>query len=253
MKIIIIIALLLLQYSCSTNKSQPLVGHWIEIMPANPQIIQGVTLNTDGTATSIGMATLQYEKWKSEENKTIIPYGKSIGNGQTIDFSDTLNIIKVTPDTLVLGKYGMYQVAYTKVIHPDSIPPFNIVDSLAVSPDLGEVMERKYQGILPATSSPGIEYTLLLYNQRHSGDGVYKLTQRYIEAENGKDVIIITYGRQYTLRGDAVNPDAVVYQLIPFASAKPINLLFQDNKLEFLNKDFQRADSKLNNTLTLVP
>lgn len=134
----------------------------------------------------------------------------------------------------------------------DSIKDINILDSLEMDPSLGELMERKFQGILPAASCPGIEYTLLLYNQKFSGDGVYKLTARYIEAENGKDSVTISYGNQYTLRGDATNKDAVVYQLISFKSSDLINiLLLKDGNLEMLNKEFERAESKLNYTLKL--
>ena len=35
-----------------------LIGNWIEIMPVNVQFTQGVTLQKEGVASSIGMATL---------------------------------------------------------------------------------------------------------------------------------------------------------------------------------------------------
>lgn len=237
--------------SCNSINKDQFVGNWIEVMPANPQIVQGVTLNADGSASSIGMATLLYEKWKPEADNMLILWGKSVGNGQTIDFSDTLNIIKVTPDSLILGKFGSYRICYTKAADLNNIKPFNVLDSLKLQQDCGEVIERKYQGILPAASCPGIEYTLFIHNQQHSGDGVYKLTQRYIEAEDGKDKSVISYGRQYTLRGDAVNPDAVVYQLVPFGWGETVNFLLEDNNLVLLNAKLERAKSELNYTLTL--
>ena len=54
--------------SCNAGKGSvtenELKGNWVEVMPANQQIVQGVTLEEGGKATSIGMATLKYERWK---------------------------------------------------------------------------------------------------------------------------------------------------------------------------------------------
>ena len=69
-------------------------GNWIEVMPVNKQYVQGICFQSGGKAESIGMATLKYESWKVWEGKQkLILTGKSIGNGQTIEFSDTLDII----------------------------------------------------------------------------------------------------------------------------------------------------------------
>lgn len=127
-----------------------------------------------------------------------------------------------------------------------SMQAVNITDSLTIISTLGELEERIFEGTLPAASCPGIEYTLWLYNQKHSGDGVYKLIQTYIQAEDGKDVTFISFGKQYTLKGDATDSDAVVYQLIPFEAADTLNLLYKDGNLELLNSDFERAASSLN-------
>lgn len=240
--------------SCATTvDNSQLIGNWIEIVPSAPELVQGMTLTADGSASSIGMATLKYQRWQSTSDSQLILWGESIGNGQTIDFSDTLKIIRVTTDSLFLESAGGYQSRYFKVSDPDHVRPFAVVDSLKVRAELGDLIERTFVGLLPAASCPGIEYTLLLYNQQNSGDGVYKLTQRYLEAENGKDYTATSYGRQYTLRGDAVNPDAVVLELIPFSTPlETINLLLLKNgDLELLNSKFERADSKLNYTLKL--
>ena len=85
-----------------------------QIMPINKHIVQGINLNADGTASSIGMETLKYEQWKVD-GKTITLKGKSIGNGQTIDFTDTLDIIEISPNSLKLGKFGQYRVDYYRV------------------------------------------------------------------------------------------------------------------------------------------
>lgn len=100
--------------ACNQQSQNPILGHWLEVMPVNRHIIQGITFNDNGSAQSIGMQTLQYESWKLENDKLTLS-GKSIGNGQTIDFSETYDIIEISPETLKLGKFGMYQIEYKRV------------------------------------------------------------------------------------------------------------------------------------------
>lgn len=136
-------AALLLFAACNTEKktvptesSSELVGNWIEVMYANPQIIQGVTLKADGSANSIGMKTLLYERWQ-QIGDTLILSGKSVGNGQTLAFDDTLDIVRLTEDTLVVGKYGNYQRVYYRT---DKVEAVDVVDSLKLIPDGGPVV-----------------------------------------------------------------------------------------------------------------
>ena len=99
-----------------TQTSEPdnlLIGKWIEVMPVNKNITQGISLKENGQASSIGMATLKYETWQIKDGKITLT-GKSIGNHQTIDFTDTLDIIEISPDRLILQKYGTYQIHYTR-------------------------------------------------------------------------------------------------------------------------------------------
>lgn len=95
-------------------------GNWIEVMPVNRQYVMGICFLADGRAQSIGSATLQYEGWEVlGENDSLVLKGKSIGHGQTIDFSDTLEVVEATPERLVLGKGAanavQYRVEYLKV------------------------------------------------------------------------------------------------------------------------------------------
>lgn len=147
--------------------------------------------------------------------------------------------------TLLLLAVSAISCAPTK----KSVQGVNITDSLTIISSLGKLEERIFQGTLPAASCSGIEYTLWLYNRQNSGDGVFKLTQRYIEAEDGEDMTIITFGKQYTLRGDAEDINATVYQLIPFSETDTINLLYTGGNLELLNSNFERTKSRLNYTL----
>lgn len=78
-------------------------GSWIEPVPSMPDMVQGVTLENGGKASSINMATLQYETWEKNGDKLVLS-GKSIGNHQTISFSDTLQIEKLTTEELILKK-----------------------------------------------------------------------------------------------------------------------------------------------------
>lgn len=103
--------------NCTVDKEQ-LKGKWQEVMPVNKQFVQGIELQNEGKASSIGMATLQYEKWEtccgSNGTGQIILSGKSIGNGQTLEFSDTLDIVSLKNDTLTLGKGDMYRIQYVR-------------------------------------------------------------------------------------------------------------------------------------------
>lgn len=114
MTLVIVTSLLVACHTASQEPTGKLVGNWIEVMPANPQIVQGVTLHADGTAASIGMATLKCESWKLID-KQLVLNGKSIGNKQTLDFSDTLDVIVLTADSMRLVKHGSYCIEYYRV------------------------------------------------------------------------------------------------------------------------------------------
>ena len=91
-----------------------LLGNWTEILPPSSNFVQGMTLAKEGKASSIGMATLQYESWQLLSDEQLVLSGKSIGNGQTIDFADTLDVVSLSGDTLTLGKGEMYRIQYVR-------------------------------------------------------------------------------------------------------------------------------------------
>ena len=74
--------------------------------------MQGVNLEKGGKASSINMATLQYEKWEKKGNMLILS-GKSIGNHETVSFTDTLTIEELTENKLTLKK-GSLTINYQK-------------------------------------------------------------------------------------------------------------------------------------------
>lgn len=59
--------------------------------------------SVDGSAFSIHMATLKYEKCRKEGNLLFLS-GISIGNHQNISFTDTLTVEKLTQDSLILKR-----------------------------------------------------------------------------------------------------------------------------------------------------
>ena len=81
-------------------------GKWIEPVPGMENQMQGIHLEKGGKASSINMATLQYEKWEKKNNMLILS-GKSIGNHETSSFTDTLTIEKLTRDELTLKKSNL--------------------------------------------------------------------------------------------------------------------------------------------------
>lgn len=80
-------------------------GEWVEPNPINAQEVQGFALNPNGTAHSINMATLVMKNWNLDNSTLLLQY-QSIGNKQTLNGTDTLNVVKLNADSLVLSKKG---------------------------------------------------------------------------------------------------------------------------------------------------
>lgn len=98
--------------ACSdAGNDKDLLGSWVEPIPGM-EGMQGIRLEENGLASSINMATLRYESWERSGDKLVLR-GQSIGNGQTISFSDTLNIVRADGDSLVLGQ-GDLRIRYAK-------------------------------------------------------------------------------------------------------------------------------------------
>lgn len=91
-------------FSC--NGKAGIEGTWVEPVPGMEHITQGFRLESGGRASSVNMATLQYESWKRDGSLLILS-GKSIGNGVTGSFADTLVMVKLTEDSLVLRRNAL--------------------------------------------------------------------------------------------------------------------------------------------------
>lgn len=109
-KVILCVSALLMT-ACGSSENS-IEGTWTEPVPGMENMEQGFTLDKGGKASSINMATLQYEAWKLEGDRLILS-GKSVGNHQTLEFSDTLAVERLTADTLVL-KRGLLFLTYSR-------------------------------------------------------------------------------------------------------------------------------------------
>ncbi|MGB6128677.1 MAG: lipocalin family protein [Psychrilyobacter sp.] len=89
-----------------------LLGSWIEPIPGNEKEFQGFTLNSDGTAQSINMATLQYQKWQFKDGKLILT-AKSTGNKTSSVGEEVYTVISVNENYLFL-KNREIQFIYKK-------------------------------------------------------------------------------------------------------------------------------------------
>lgn len=78
----------------------PIAGSWVEPIPGI-EGMQGIKMEQGGIASSINMATLVYNGWATSGNKLMLT-GESIGNGQTIEFSEMWTIDSLSADSLII-------------------------------------------------------------------------------------------------------------------------------------------------------
>lgn len=105
-------ALMLLTQACSNCNESLLQGCWTQPVPGISEMEQGICFYEGGKAGLVNMHTLRYETWSIEDSCLILT-GHSLGNGQTIAFSDTFSITVLTEDSLVLQK-GDFLSSYHK-------------------------------------------------------------------------------------------------------------------------------------------
>lgn len=94
-------------------KRPTIVGSWVQPIPGIGGE-QGIKIEEGGKASSINMATLVYEKWQQPDDETLILSAKSIGNKVTSDFNDTLKLVKLTNDSLVLLRGENFMLRYSR-------------------------------------------------------------------------------------------------------------------------------------------
>ncbi len=106
-----LLTVLLLLVGCREKDS--LIGQWVQPIEGTQNQIQGMMLTEDGEARSINMNTLLYDKWQRKGNLLILS-GKSIGNGQTIEFEETYVFRQPDKNTLVLQTNGTQEQTYRR-------------------------------------------------------------------------------------------------------------------------------------------
>lgn len=99
--------------ACGEAGDPRIEGSWVEPVPGMERSMQGIRFEKGGKASSINMATLRYERWERTGDRLILT-GKSIGNHQSLPFTDTLQIRTLTPDELVLERTDGYTVRYER-------------------------------------------------------------------------------------------------------------------------------------------
>ncbi len=82
-----------------------IMGTWVQPNPINASEMQGMDLKEGGAASSVGMATLIFKSWVLSGDKLMLE-SQSIGNKQTLEGVDTLQIVKLDADSLILSRSG---------------------------------------------------------------------------------------------------------------------------------------------------
>ena len=91
------------------------VGRWIRYDEENPAISMGIEIRVEGEAVSINSATLLYSGWELlDEADKILLRGRSVGQGESFDFSQTGVITRDAEGRLQLTIEGT-KVVFTKV------------------------------------------------------------------------------------------------------------------------------------------
>lgn len=129
-------------------------------------------------------------------------------------------------------------------------PPAPAPAPAAAAP-AAEPLIMSFSGLLPCADCPGLKTELTLTRDApYSGDGTYRLVETYLE----RGAPFTTTGKWGTLRGDAVDPDATVYELDPDKpnGARHFMRVGNDEALQALDGDMKPLPDALPSTLKRV-
>lgn len=105
-----------------------------------------------------------------------------------------------------------------------------------------KAISAEYMGKLPCADCEGIDAVLTIYT-----DQTYKMSNTYL----GRDVApYVEEGTVTTLKGDATDPNATVYQLKANQGSSAQNYLVSGNELQQLDQDLKPIDAPFNTSLT---
>ena len=108
MKKILGFAIVLLTLGMMSCTPSP-VGTWVEMTGGSEE--QGFTLNKDGSASSLNLGYVVFDKWEKDGDLLILK-GDYTGMVKRV-FSDTMKIESITKTELTLSQAG-YTVTYIK-------------------------------------------------------------------------------------------------------------------------------------------
>lgn len=114
-----------------------------------------------------------------------------------------------------------------------------------------EAMIMSFSGLLPCADCPGLKTELTLTRDApYSGDGTYRLVETYLE----RGAPFTSTGVWGTLRGDAIDPDATVYELNPEKAEgrRHFKRVGNDEALKVLDGDMKPLPDSLPSTLKRV-
>jgi hypothetical protein len=160
-----------------TSKSKSVEGSWTSPIDGMDIFQAGFTLNADGSAKSINMATLLYRSWKKKGSQLYVT-GESLGNGQVIPFTDTFSIADEGGKTILRSGSGK---------------SFSLADSTRVSQLVSEY-ETMYCYSLPG----GKDFVDLRYMR--AGDAIMGSLTYKIEGKDANMGNIIG-----SIRGDTLD------------------------------------------------
>lgn len=114
--IVPLIVIILFFVACGRDKKADekmiITGTWLTPNPIDSLQSQGMTLRDDGSAVSVGMATLLYQHWKLSGDTLMLTY-RSIGNRVSSVGTDSLRIVKLDSDSLVVSN-GIDLIRYER-------------------------------------------------------------------------------------------------------------------------------------------
>jgi hypothetical protein len=93
--------------------AERIIGKWVQPIPGQETSKQGVQLNSDGSASSINMHTLIYEKWQLKGD-TLLLSNHTEGVKTTGSYVDTALVKSLTDSALVLTIKGALDMKYTR-------------------------------------------------------------------------------------------------------------------------------------------
>jgi hypothetical protein len=96
-----------------TDKEEKLMGSWVEPIPEGGDTLQGFTLYSDGTASSINTGKLLYKEWKVRGDVLSLLV-ESKGKGLASQDMETYSFEQISNNTLLL-KIGKSIFKYKRV------------------------------------------------------------------------------------------------------------------------------------------